>query len=673
MAGDPYKYFRPEASEILDQFSRGMLDLERNADAATLQRVLRLAHTLKGAARIVKQSDIASHAHAIEDVLSPSRASPERIGPTEIDAVLAHIDAIGAALRNLGGAAEPPNSASGRSELEAMPRTIRAEIAEADALLDSLAEMRVLIGGLRSTADDVDQTSRIADLLAQSLSSVGSAPASERPSALAEELRRRIGSIERALDSAIDRTERELRQLRETAERLRLVPASNLFTALERMAMDTARALGKVVAFTAAGDDVRLDAHVIEALQHALIQIVRNAVAHGIESAADRAIAGKPPTGMLAFNIARRGKRIVFSCSDDGRGLDMERVREVAALRGVAFDAEPNPEELMRLLLRGGISTSRAVTEEAGRGIGLDVVREAVERLGGEVACHSTPGRGTSFELIIPPALVSMEALIVEPGGNDNLIAIPLAAIKATRRTAASELSLTSNGASLLHDDLAIPFVPLAAALDSASWSANRNWATVVVSGAEGLAAIGVERLLGTMSIVTQSLPHFASGGPAIAAAFLDADGNPQLVLDADQLVKAARHGAAASDSKPKRPPVLVVDDSLTTRMLEQSILESAGYDVEVAVSGEDGLERVRTRTFSLILVDVEMPGMNGFTFIERLRSDPKTRNTPAILVTSLAEPSHRQRGRDVGAQGYIVKSEFDQAKLLAMIEPLVA
>jgi two-component system chemotaxis sensor kinase CheA len=163
------------------------------------------------------------------------------------------------------------------------------------------------------------------------------------------------------------------------------------------------------------------------------------------------------------------------------------------------------------------------------------------------------------------------------------------------------------------------------------------------------------------------------SASPAIAAAFLDADGNPQLVLDADRLVEAGQRGASPLDSKSVRAPLLVVDDSLTTRMLEQSILEAAGYDVETAVSGEEALERVRAKAFALILVDVEMPGMDGFTFIERLRSDPKVRDVPAILVTSLAEPEHRRRGLDVGAQGYIVKSEFNQAELLAMIEPLVA
>ena len=179
--------------------------------------------------------------------------------------------------------------------------------------------------------------------------------------------------------------------------------------------------------------------------------------------------------------------------------------------------------------------------------------------------------------------------------------------------------------------------------------------------------------MLGTAKIVVRPLPQRMTASPIVVAASLNADGNPQLVLDPDSLIAAARRGCAGElDAQAPKRPVLIVDDSLTPRMLEQSILESAGYDVDVANSGEEALERIREKHYALMLVDVEMPGMDGFTFIERIRSDPKSRDIPAILVTSLAEAEHRQRGRDVGAQGYIIKSEFDQAELLSLIKPLM-
>jgi two-component system chemotaxis sensor kinase CheA len=325
------------------------------------------------------------------------------------------------------------------------------------------------------------------------------------------------------------------------------------------------------------------------------------------------------------------------------------------------------------MLLRGGISTSRTVTDVSGRGVGLDIVREAVERLGGEVLFRTDLGQGTTFELVIPPSLASMDALMVEAGNSGGAIAIPLDAVRSTLRISAADICRTAPGATVLHEHKAIAFIPLSTALDGGRWSADRTWTTIVVAGAEGLAAIGVDSLLGTARIVVRPLPEGLAASPIVAGARLDAESNPQLVLDPNALVAAAqRSGATEPDSPPQRRPVLVIDDSLTTRMLEQSILESAGYDVDVAMSGEEGLDTVRKKHYALILVDVEMPGMDGFTFIERIRSDPTLRDIPAILVTSRAAPEDRQRGRDVGAQGYIVKSEFDQAELLAMIRPLM-
>jgi two-component system chemotaxis sensor kinase CheA len=197
----------------------------------------------------------------------------------------------------------------------------------------------------------------------------------------------------------------------------------------------------------------------------------------------------------------------------------------------------------------------------------------------------------------------------------------------------------------------------------------------IVLAGADGLAAIGVDRLLGTANLAVRPLPDELRASAAIAGVALDAAGDPQLILDPDGIVAAVRRGASnASDAPPPtaRTRILVIDDSLTTRMLEQSILESAGYEVDVALSAEEGLRAAHRTRYALFLVDVEMPGMDGFAFVETIRSDPALHEIPAILVTSRAAPEDIERGRAVGGQGYIVKSEFDQTRLLAMIRPLV-
>jgi two-component system chemotaxis sensor kinase CheA len=196
----------------------------------------------------------------------------------------------------------------------------------------------------------------------------------------------------------------------------------------------------------------------------------------------------------------------------------------------------------------------------------------------------------------------------------------------------------------------------------------------VIVQGASGVAAFGVDRMLGAASIVFRPLPEIARSAAVIAGASLDAEGNPQLVLDCDSLVAGAqRLGASAVEPAVRGAPILIVDDSLTTRMLEQSILESAGFEVDVAASAEEGLEVARKLPHALFLVDVEMPGMDGFTFVERTRADPDLRGTPAIMVTSRDYPEDRQRAKDVGAQGYIVKGEFDQTDFLDQVRRLTA
>lgn len=683
MAQDPYRYFRPEARDLVDQFAKGVLELEKGGGGANeVQKLLRLAHTLKGAARVVKQSEIAGSAHAIEDTLSPFRDVPEKLGRDQIDAVLTQLDAITERLAALDVNQAEPGLASARRETDQAPRTIRADIAEAEAVLDSVTETHVLLNGLRGTAQRVEQARRLADhLLGQIVLAAGGSEG-PRPAgwvnpraATADELRRRFGSIERELVSSIDQMDRELRQLRETAERLRLVPAASLFTALERTARDAARAQGKQVTFDAKGGDIRLDAHVLEALQGALIQLVRNAVAHGIESAADRISAQKPAAGRVSIEVARRGRDIMFSCRDDGRGVDLDAVRRVARQRGLLENEGRSLDsgQLMQLLLRGGISTAATVTDVSGRGIGLDVVREAIEKLGGRINIVTDPGAGTTFELVLPPSLASIEALLVETGDAGSAASIPLDAIRGALRVSAQEIARCGANTTMMYRDAAVPFMPLRGVLSGGWGEAARDWIVVVVDGAGGRAAFGVDRLLGVGRMVMRALPEGMQASPAVGGASLDAEGNPQLVLDPDGLVAAA-HGGQSEVAAPPAPklPVLVVDDSMTTRMLEKSILESAGYSVDVALSGEEGLERVRNRRFGMILVDVEMPGMDGFAFIEHIRADPALRDIPAILVTSLGSSEHLRRGKEVGANGHIVKSEFNQAELLATIERLM-
>jgi two-component system, chemotaxis family, sensor kinase CheA len=478
--------------------------------------------------------------------------------------------------------------------------------------------------------------------------------------------------VERSLALSLDQLERELRQVREAAEQLRLVPATGLFASLERAVRDVAHAQGKQIVFEGRGDDVRLDAPVLDAVQWALIQVVRNAAAHGIETPADRKQAGKPPAGHVTLDVLRKGRHVAFTCTDDGRGVDVAAVRRAAQKKGLSLRGDMDAEAVLRLLLKGGISTSGTVTEISGRGIGLDVLKEAAERVGGSVSMRTIAGKETSVELLVPISVASLDGLLVETAGT--VVAVPIRAVRNTLRLPQADIQRDAEGEFVQYEGKVIRFALLAKILRLESRSGKAPaWSVVLVQGPAGTAAIGVDRLVGTANLILRPLPGFVPAAAVVAGASLDAEGNPQLILNPDSLIAAARAAGAANDGAETQPHhVLVIDDSLTTRMLEQSILESAGYLVDVAPSGEDAIDKARLKPYSLFLVDVEMPGMDGFTFIERTRADPTFRDIPCILVSSRASPEDLRRGQEAGAHGYIIKSEFNQNELLERIHQLV-
>jgi two-component system chemotaxis sensor kinase CheA len=680
MSKDPYKYFRVEARELVVEIGKAVLALEKEPPSpARVAHLLRLAHTLKGAARVVRQREIADHAHALEDALAPHRETGGPLPRTSIDEVLALIDQIDGRVAALDA---PPAAAGEAPRTGALPaeepRMLRTDVAEVEELLDGVSEVQSTLVRLHRGLAGFERVRQLAERLGDALErglSDGGDRRAEQAAGAAADLLHACRNLERGLGGATEQMDRQLREVRQGAERMRLVTAAALFTPLERAARDIAAAQGKRVTFEAVGGELRLDSHVLSVAQAALVQMVRNAVAHGIESEAERKLAGKPPAGRVRLEVIRRGRRVAFLCSDDGRGVDFEAVRRIAVAKGLVSgdQSRVGPDVLFERLLAGGISTSGTLSEMAGRGVGLDVVREAKERLGGAIAVRTEAGRGTAVELEVPLSVASLEAIHVAAGGQT--YAIPLDAVRSTRRLTACDLAPSARGSTIVHDGRPVPFVPLARAVGDGGAARRQTAATsaVLVEGAGGVAAIGVDSLLSTGSIVLRPLPELCVVSAAVAGVMIDGDGAPRLVLDADGLVAVATQPVPeVVATQAARLPILVIDDSLTTRMLEQSILESAGYQVQLAVSAEDGLERAHRERFALFLVDVEMPGMDGFSFIERTQSEPSLRDIPAILVTSRNAPEDLRRGEQVGARGYMVKSDFNQVELLDRIRSLV-
>lgn len=683
MARDPYRYFRIEGRELLDQLVKCTLGLDQlQAPAKQIAQLLRLAHTLKGAARVVKQLEISNLAHAVEESLSAYRNGERAVERKHIDGLLATLDGIAGHLARLPGPDKDPNAVVAPDALGA----VRTELSDVDSVLEGLGEIQGELVTLHQAAERMDHarqmvialTSQLGSLRA-TVSGVSRGNASiARVQASATGALAAMTSAGLAVASAVGRAEREVHQTREQAERMRLTPASILFNSLERVVRDSAQAVGRRVVFEAKGGDVRLDGHVMEVVQGALVQIVRNAVAHGIESAADRERTGKPPDGHVSLEVLRRGQRILFRCTDDGRGVDLQGVRQALKRAGRLQENAEKMEasRLIDLLLKGGISTAASVTELSGRGIGLDVVREIADKLGGDVSLQTTPGAGTTVEMRVPISLASLDALIVEAAGQ--IAAIPLEAIRATMRIQVKDVMHAPAGDSIICEGKVTPLRALAGFLSDNAPRARaerRAFSALLLEGDSRNVVIGVDRLTGKETITVRPLPTFAPADDIVAGIYLDAEGNPRPVLEPQALLASPQRAFFRSqDAQKDRAThrVLVIDDSITTRMLEQSILESAGYQVDLATCAEEGLETARRNSFQLFLVDLEMPGMDGFGFIETSRADPVLRRTPCILVTSRDSPEDRRRAQEAGASAYIVKSEFDQIAFLQRIAALI-
>lgn len=588
----------------------------------------------------------------MEEVLAPRRGDVTALPRDDARTILGHLDG----MRQLVAAIEPPPDDAAPEAAAPEPadglapvagpaaETVRVDIREMDALLRQVAETSVAFGGIRA---------QIAALstLARSGATRGE-----------------LTALLRTLEAGAERVAVGLEETHERVYAARLVPSSTIFPALERAARDAAEALARAVDFTAIGGDVRLDAHVLSAVGAALAHLVRNAVAHGIEEAPARVAQGKSARGAVRVTVERRGSRVAFACDDDGRGVDLDavRARAIASGRLPAGASAPSAEELLGLLGEGGLSTSDRVTELAGRGIGVDVARATAERFRGELRVSSEPGRGARFELEVPVSIASISALVVEVEGV--AATVPLDAVRRAVRVRPEDIATVDERESISHEGKQIPFLRLERALRIGDAARTRaSYAAVVLQAAGATAALGVDRLLGTSSVVMHPVPAYVAADAIIAGAALDAEGNPELVLDARGIVEAAARARGPARVRPRAPlaPILVVDDSLTTRMLEKSILESAGYVVDLATSAEEALAKASERRYAFFVVDVEMPGMDGFGFVAATRADPVLRDIPTVLVTSRGAPEDRARGEAAGAVAYIVKGEFDQGVLL--------
>ncbi len=476
-------------------------------------------------------------------------------------------------------------------------------------------------------------------------------------------------------------------QLQADVGRMRLVPFESVLGGFQRMVRDLARDMNKNVFLDITGSTVEFDKTTLEALKEPIMHLLRNAVDHGLEASEERERAGKPPTGRIQLVVEQRGKEIVVRVSDDGRGLDAARIGRAALSAGLLTPQELaalTPEEIYNFIFHPGLTTSEQVTAISGRGMGMDIVRARVEGLRGRVTVHSVPGQGTTFNLSVPLSLTRISCVLLRVGGQD--FAIPSAMVGRMLKLPRDQVFTAEGRDMVMILDQPMPLVPMHAILNLPAQppaeTADEITLLVLTDG-ERSVALEVDALYSEQELVLKPLGREIKQARFVSGAALLGTGDILIVLDGNDLIRTStglnlphRRILTVEDIEPlpsrQAIRVLVVDDSITTRTLEKHILETAGFQVTVAIDGQEAWAKLTEQDFDLVISDVEMPNINGLELTRLIKNTSATQHLPVILLTSLAKPEQREAGLRVGADAYLVKSQFDQAELLRVIQVVI-
>jgi two-component system chemotaxis sensor kinase CheA len=482
-----------------------------------------------------------------------------------------------------------------------------------------------------------------------------------------------------------------VQEIQHSALQLRMTPVSTLFDEFPRLVRDLAREMKKEIKLEIRGEETELDKRLLEQLRGPLIHIIRNACDHGIEPPEERKARGKPRQGSLIINAYHQGSSVVIEVEDDGAGMDTDRIREAAINRGIIDEkaaAELSDEECHYLTLRPGFSTSEIITDISGRGVGLDVVKTNVEALRGDLNISSTPGSGAKIELRAPLTVSIIEALLVLQGGE--VYAIPLTAVEEVVRLRVADLIMERGREAVSVRNRLLPLIRLADLLGLQPLQTERHelrsaedmLTLIILKFRNQRLVLEVDQAIREQELLVKGLGENMAHAPLVSGATILRKGEPALILnvfdifaEAEDLEgKSIKDMVKAWEREKRLPRILVVDDSITTRTIEKNILERAGYEVTAAVNGEEALSEVdgADPMFDLFVVDIDMPGIDGFELTEKLRADARTSSQPVIILTSRAADEDKRRGIAVGAQAYIVKGAFDQNVLLETVKSLI-
>jgi two-component system chemotaxis sensor kinase CheA len=483
-------------------------------------------------------------------------------------------------------------------------------------------------------------------------------------------------SDHRALSAMVDGLLHDVREMH-------MLPLSSLLEAFPRLARELARDQAKQVELVLRGKEIEVDRRILEQIKDPLNHLLRNCIDHGVEPPAVRERQGKPAHATLTIAVAHEsGSKIEIMVTDDGAGIDLAKVK-AASLKFGLLSAEElgtlDERQVLALVFRSGLSTSPIVTELSGRGLGLAIVREKVERLGGTIALESQPGQGTTFRIVLPLTLATFRGVLVRAGGQ--VFVIPAVGVERVALVADKEVRTVENRETIMLDGQALSLAHLADVLEIPRLAQEpaQSGQVVVLGRGSGRIAFRVDAVLAEQEVLVKSLGPQLARVRNLAGASVLGTGQVVAVLHVPDLLQsalgpAARPPASASDEPQAaaQRSIMVAEDSITSRALIKNILESAGYKVTTAVDGVEAYTTLKSGSFDLLVSDVEMPRMDGFDLTAKLRADKALAHLPIVLVTALESREHRERGIDVGANAYVVKRSFDQSNLLEIVGRLI-
>lgn len=685
--------FTIELDEQSHVLTEGLLKLEK-ADlpfeerSEVIKTIFRAAHNIKGAARGIGIVDIGELAHHIESLFTLIQQNKLTITSSLIDLCLETVDGMKAAMKAFSEKTLPTidiqkliKKLTSISKMQELPTVNEPQITLAPNPIIKTKEetIRVSLQNLDRVSAILEemQINKIAieDHYTELTKLLFKGKQLEDPIHEFQQLQKKLRPPLNDLDALSNALQEEIRLLR-------LIPASTLLVNFHRIVRDLAHELHKEVILQITGDQVKMDKMVLEGLKDPLIHLIRNAIDHGIEEADFRKNHGKNPVGTIQIDILEEGNQILFKIADDGAGIDTRKIAAIALQKKIISKDElneMNETEIINLIFRPGFSSKEMITDVSGRGIGLDIVKANLAQLKGQVSVTTELGKSTIFYLRVPLTLSSARGVLLKSGGQ--LFVIPTHFVERVLLIKPKEVIKIQNSQAIQFDHSTIPLRLLAHILGiHTKQKVLSELSIIVISNDREKLALLVDEIIGEREIVIKPLQAPANNIPCVSGGTLSGNGDIIIVLNPTDLMKQVVYDSNKESvilnnveiTPEKRPHILVVDDSITTRTLEKNVLENKNYQVTVAVNGKEAWDLLQNQKFSLLITDISMPIMDGFTLTENVKKSKKLHDLPVIIVTSLDNEQEKKRGIEVGANAYIVKNEFESGVLLEIVSQLV-